>query len=152
MTASRLHRWAHPLMSFQCELQNVSFSKNVAGGLSRFPVEKANSTELTEFYLHLVINQNNITLNWKKISIESKRDKIVSKVLKSVTNGWPNRKPEVKLSIYYVTKNELSSWARMSNVELQNYYTCEPKKIILESLHSNYLGIMKFKDLETSYM
>ncbi|XP_055913225.1 uncharacterized protein K02A2.6-like [Eupeodes corollae] len=78
MAAARMQRWAFILSGFNFKIRHVKGSLNHADTLSRIP--QAN-------YINFINSNNQLQLSFKNIQIETRRDKVLSKLIDAVQSG-----------------------------------------------------------------
>ena len=74
--------------------------------LSRFPV--AGFTLATELRVNYFIYTNDLPITAQQISAETRKDRVLSRVLNHVLIGWPNYLDDDELEPYFHRKDELS--------------------------------------------
>lgn len=154
MAAARMQRWAFILSAFNFKIKHVKGHLNHADNLSRIPQHQTEPEfeDIDSTYINLVSRGNTLQLSFKDIAIESRRDKILSKVLESVQKGNIHLLKEPEFIPYKNKQNELSV---ESGCLLWGYRTIIPTRLrnpILIDLHKSHLGIVKTKALARSYI
>lgn len=103
-------------------------------------------------YINLIENESNVSMNFKDISRETRRDPILSKVAEFVLNGTLSNIRDTNFTPYREKYTQLT-------VEygciLWGYRIIIPQKLrskVLNELHRSHLGIVKTKGLARSYL
>ncbi|XP_062714146.1 uncharacterized protein K02A2.6-like [Aedes albopictus] len=153
--AGRLQRWAVFLSNCDYEIQHVKGVRNVpADFLSRHPIGNDGSKEDEDeavSFLNFVEAETRSLVERKQIIVESRRDKLLSRVAEYVKSGWPQMIQEEDLKVFHRKRDELSV---EEGVLLWGYRIVVPtklRKFLLDELHSVHLGIVKMKSLARSY-
>lgn len=152
--SGRMQRWVLFLSGFSYTVKYIKGQENnVADMLSRHPLEDThvtdNEDDVNEQYLDLIVSEG-IPINSKRISLETRRDPVLSKVLNFVKNGWPEKNDE-NLIQFQRKQNELSC---EQDCLLWGYRVVVPtrlRKQLLDELHASHLGIAKMKSVARSY-
>jgi len=88
MTSARIQRWALNLSGFDYSVEYVKGSVNEADSLSRVPQVPLTQTQTEECsYVNFVAQHNHLNLNFQCIARLSRRDPILSKVIKAIEHG-----------------------------------------------------------------
>nr|XP_029711533.1 uncharacterized protein K02A2.6-like [Aedes albopictus] len=153
--AGRWQRWAVFLSNCDYEIQHVKGVRNVpADFLSRHPIGNDGSEEDEDeavSFLNFVEVETRSLVERKQIIVESRRDKLLSRVAEYVKSGWPQMIQEEDLKVFHRKRDELSV---EEGVLLWGYRIVVPtklRKFLLDELHSVHLGIVKMKSLARSY-
>lgn len=152
--AGRLQRWAAFLANCDYEIRHVKGTHNVpADFLSRFPMrcEDDDNDEDGVSFLNFIEVETRSLVERKQIIVESRRDKLISRVVEYVQSEWPRMVQEDELKIFYQKRDELSV---EEGVLLWGYRIVVPtklRKMLLDELHQVHLGIVKMKSLARSY-
>ncbi|KPJ12974.1 Transposon Ty3-G Gag-Pol polyprotein [Papilio machaon] len=159
MAAKRLQHYAIFLSAFNYKVRHIKSSENPADFLSRI-VE--NENEKLEIHSLCATANSSIvcytnesqmdTLNWKKIQIESKKDRVFSKVIRYLTDGWPEKKElDSEILPLYNRKTELTL---DRGCIFWGYRILVPqpiRKAVLTELHKSHFGIVRMKEIARSY-
>lgn len=83
MAAARMRRWAFILSAFNFKIKHVKGELNHADSLSRIPHHDTDPdfVDVDATYVNFVTKNNSLQLSFKEIAIETRRDKILSKVI-----------------------------------------------------------------------
>ena len=151
MAAARMQRWALILSAYQYSIEYISgTANNCADCMSRLPLpgQSLDSAEK----VHVVIQMDDLPVTATQIAKDSKRDKELSIVLKSIQHGhWPTD-TTVDLGPFRKRLTELSVldgcilWG--SRVVIPSVF----RKSLLQELHTTHLGMSKMKSLARSYI
>lgn len=159
--ANRLQRWAYILSAFNYEIKYVTSKNNHADYLSRLSgltseVFDCKSLPLGDekydrmSYINYIKNAS-FPIDFQMIKKNTSRDKIFSKVLFFVRQGWPHRCPSTDLMPYFIRRNEISV---EQGCLLWGYRLIVPaifRDSILRELHSTHMGVVKMKAFARSY-
>ena len=151
MAAARMQRWALTLSAYQYTIEHINgTANNCADCMSRLPLpgQTLDSAEK----IHVVVQMDDMPVTAIQIAKESKRDKELSIVLKSIQHGhWPSD-TTVDLSPFRKRYTELSIldgcilWG--SRVIIPSVF----RQPLLQELHSTHLGMSRMKSLARSYI
>lgn len=158
MAAARMQRWALILSGFDFKIRHIKGSLNYADTLSRIPQVKIKNSgaDLNENrqanYIDFIGSNNALQLSFKNIQIETRRDKVLSKLIDAVQKGTVATLKGDEFVPYKRKSEELSV---ESGCLLWGYRSIIPIKLrkqILLDLHKSHLGIVKTKSLARSYI
>ncbi|XP_060863495.1 uncharacterized protein K02A2.6-like [Metopolophium dirhodum] len=115
MASKRLQRWALFLSEFDYELKYVQGKNNCAAdGLSRLPLEVKREENDNEYsYKNFV--EGMIPLDLLKIKIETRKDRILSKVYSWIEEGWPE-KNKLRIFLLKETHNTHAGIAKIKAI------------------------------------
>ena len=152
MAAARMQRWAFILSGFNYHIQYIKGSTNEADSLSRFPhQENVDNDDEKSFIYHIKTN-NSLSINFKDIARETRRDPVLSKVCDAVKLATLKTIKGDKFDTYVNKINELTV---DQDCLLWGYRVVVPLKLrkhLLEELHDSHLGVVKTKALARSFM
>jgi hypothetical protein len=155
LAAARLQRWALILSAYQYSIQYKSTTNHGnADGLSRLPLPSTTSelsSSQEEGIAVFNIGQiQSLPVSFQEIKEITGRDKLLSKVLCFVRNGWPDQTPE-ELKPYKNREMELSveNGCLMWGMRVLVPEKLQPR--VLQSLHVNHPGISKMKSIARSH-
>ena len=149
-----MQRWAYFLSGFRYRIETVKSEQNGnCDALSRLPINDDTDVFGSDFTPMYFVKENT-TIDWQKVSEETKKDKMLYKVMKYCILGWPNNckdSPEVNTSLF-IKRNEISIeegclfWGNRVVIpeSLQSF--------LLDELHASHQGIVKMKALAKSYV
>lgn len=152
MAAARIQRWAFILSGFNYSIEYVKGKNNDADNLSRLLQFENESTINENSYINFVEKENPLQLNFKSISIETRRDPLLSKLSEAISNGTVK---EIKIPNLDCFKNKTLELTVEYDCILWGYRTVIPQKLrpfVLNELHASHLGIVKTKALARSYV
>ena len=151
MAAARMQRWALILSAYQYTIEHINgTANNCADCMSRLPLsgQAPDSAEK----IHVVVQMDDMPITATQIAKESKCDKELSIVLKSIQHGhWPSD-TAVALSPFHKRYTELSVldgcilWG--SRVVIPSAF----RQSLLQELHTTHLGMSRMKSLARSYV
>ena len=118
--------------------------------LSRFPV--AGSTLATELRVNYFTYTNDLPITAQQISAETRKDRVLSRVLNHVLIGWPNYLDDDELEPYFHRKDELSIDQGCILWELRDVIPTKYRPHLLNDLHEEHQGILRMKGLARSYL
>ncbi|XP_018403221.1 PREDICTED: uncharacterized protein LOC108780125 [Cyphomyrmex costatus] len=152
--ASRLQRWAYFLSRFTYKIIYIKSKDNGnCDALSRLPVTDSLPIFDNEFTAINYMSENLDTLNAVDIANETKKDKMLKKVLYFAYNEWPNTNdPAIIDNAIFMKKDELTV---EKGCILWGYRVLVPeslREIILRELHASHFGIVKMKMIARSYV
>lgn len=164
MAAARMQRWAFILSGFNFKIKHIKGSLNHADALSRIPQQKIDENCSADFmhenfietshanYINFIDDNNALQLSFKNIQIETRRDKVLSKLIEAVQKGTVADLKGDEFVPYKAKSDELSV---ESGCLLWGYRSIVPIKLrrqILLDLHKSHLGIVKTKALARSFI
>ncbi|XP_055585371.1 uncharacterized protein K02A2.6-like [Uranotaenia lowii] len=138
--AGRLQRWAVYLSNFDFEIQHIKGDRD----------EKADEEEAISF-LNFIEVETRSLVEQKQIIIESRRDKVISRVVEYLKSGWPQNLEDGEIKKLFQRRDELSV---EEGVLLWGFRIVIPAKLrkpLLCELHVVHIGIVKMKSLARSY-
>ena len=146
-SSARIQRWALTLAGYEYKLSYKRSNDHAnADGLSRLPladIPTAISVPPELILLMETISDSPITA--KQISLWTKADAILSKVLYFINHGWPDTCPNESMKPYWSRQSELSVldgcilWASRVIVPIKG------RQQLLFELHEGHFGISKAK-------
>ena len=146
--AGRIQRWAWILASYEYTItwRNTTEHAN-ADALSRLPLPEipANTSTPAELVL-LIENLNSAPITANQIAVWTRRDRLLSRVLRYVQHGWPIQSDEA-LKSYWTRKLELSTeagclvWCGRVVVPPQG------RESVVTELHTGHPGVSRMKSL-----
>ena len=153
MAASRIQRWALTLAAYEYEIMYRVGSKNNADGLSRLPLEAKEISVPTPGDILLLIEHLDTTpVNAKSIQKWTRKDNLLSTVLRYILHGWPSKCPSDDMQPYFNRRNELSTqdgcilWGGRVVIPHQG------RESMLSEIHQGHPGINRMKSLARSYV
>lgn len=152
MAAARIQRWAFLLSGFNYIIEYVKGDSNKADHLSRMAQSVTEDIVDESSYINYVNFINVTSIDYKEIAKQTRRDKILSKVMDSINNATVQNLIGEQYTPYRMKANELSV---ESGCILWGYRTVIPSKLqkdVLLALHTTHMGIVKTKSLARSYV
>ncbi|KAG7296766.1 hypothetical protein JYU34_020702 [Plutella xylostella] len=160
MAAKRLQHYAIFLSAFKYKVRHIKSSVNPADYLSRTVNESVFEDKnvhslLTDSdscsFLHINTSEMEI-LDWKLIQAETKKDVTLTKIIRCLADGWPEKK--------YVSEDLLPFYSRKQELTVDRgclfwgYRIIVPTSIretLLKELHKSHFGIVRMKEIARSY-
>lgn len=150
MAAARMQRWMLVLAAYRYKwVYRKGAQVANADALSRLPLP--NDTDESD-YVHFFSAVEAVPLSAKRISDETQKDPVLSKVLMYVLNGWPSYVSEDNVAPFFSRKDELSvdcgciTWG--TRVVIPEAVQSE----VLSLLHEGHPGITRMKMLSRSHV
>lgn len=145
---ARLQRYAIILSAYDYEIKYRK-GKEIANadGLSRLPLE-----EETEDEIIACTHDETLPLNADNIAADTRKDKLLQKVIELTRIGWPSRCTDEQLTPFFRRRNELSVeenillWGRRIVIPDSN------RPEVLTILHDQHPGMVRMKLLARSYV
>lgn len=100
------------------------------------------SSDIDFSYLNFV-QESELPINVSGIKKETSKDRILSKILFYVKNGWPSNCPDIALKAFFERKCEITV---EQNCLMWGYRLIIPQKYkhyVLSELHSTHMGLLK---------
>ncbi len=95
LAAARLQRWALLLSTYDYEIQiKPTESQSNADGLSRLPLPVLDSDNGAEAVSLFNVSQVPLPVTFQQVQQATKRDPVLSKLLRYVRQGWPTQIPD----------------------------------------------------------
>ena len=151
LASARIKRWSLLLAAYNYTIQFISGKDNVhADFLSRKPVKGKPSTS-EQVTVNVMFIEGEQIVNSSMVAIETKKDKVLSKVLHYTKSGWPD-KPESELQPYFSKRLELATEEGILLWDSRVVIPDSLRGILLKDLHAEHLGMVKMKQLARKYM
>lgn len=153
--ASRLQRWAYFLSGFRYKIEYIKSEDNGnCDALSRLPVDDDTDIFGADFTPVYFVKSDIGVIGWQKVLLETKRDLVLSKIMRFCTLGWPSNAAELsdEERKYASKRNEI---AVEDNCLFWGCRIIIPEVLrgeLLDDLHASHLGIVKIKAMARSYM
>ncbi|XP_054283366.1 uncharacterized protein K02A2.6-like [Macrosteles quadrilineatus] len=150
LAAARIQRWALTLAAYDYELVYRKGSDMCnADAMSRLPCNvDCNPDEVVAFFSSI----DEMPITFKEISLATRHDPVLSKVLDHTLNGWPSYNNSPQLKPYFSRSTELSVeqdcllWGRRVVIPAPH------RKEVLALLHKEHPGESRMKNLARSYV
>ncbi|XP_037928777.1 uncharacterized protein K02A2.6-like [Teleopsis dalmanni] len=152
MAAARMQRWAFILSGFNYKIEYVKGHTNDADNLSRIPQAIHRDQDEGSSFINYIQSENILSIDFKDIARETRRDPILSKVCDAVRKGTVKTLKDEKFTAFTSKDTELTV---DQECLLWGYRVIIPLKLrtsILQSLHESHLGIVKTKSLARSFV
>ena len=153
MAAARLQHWALILAAYSYEIEYRPTGAHAnADSLSRLPL-KTNEPDVTsdEPAVFNISQIEHLPVTTKQLQAATRRDPILSKVLRCVKSGWPKH-CETELRPYWFRRFELTV---EGGCLLWGIRVLVPRTLqgrLLNELHQDHPGITRMKSVARSYM
>lgn len=106
LAAARMQRWAVILQAYDYQVEYRSSAENAnADALSRLPCDLSPIKEEAEMFFFSGLDE--LPVDSKAISRETRRDPVLARVLESTLSGWPNHVTEEELKPYLTRRHGL---------------------------------------------
>ena len=108
LAAARMQRWAVILQAYHYQVEYRSLAEHAnADALSRLPCDLSPMKEKTEMFFFSGLDE--LPVDSKDISRDTRRDPVLAKVLEYTLAGWPNHVIEEELKPYFTRRHELTA-------------------------------------------
>ncbi|XP_055844677.1 uncharacterized protein K02A2.6-like isoform X2 [Episyrphus balteatus] len=162
MTVQRLQRWAIILMAYDYMIRYKPTEKHGnADCLSRLPqgpdlVFDEIEQDGPETTLQLEEITSNLPVLFEDVQKQTNRDKILQKVIKFVTEGWPERNSDSCKEFKTFFNRRLAISIHKGVLLIQTDYTrviipTTLRKIMLQMLHEGHWGSVRMKQMARHY-
>lgn len=153
MASARMQRWALILSGFNYKINHIKGLTNHADCFSRLPQKeyKEVNDQIEANYINYIGVDRYLCIDYKMVSKETKRDKVLSRLVHAIQDGTVAKLCE---SEFLPFKNKADELSVELGCILWGYRTIIPTKLranILKELHRSHLGIVKSKSLARSY-
>lgn len=143
--ASRLQRWAYFLSRFTYKIIYIKSNENGnCDALSRLPIPDAVPILESEYTAINYVNEALDILNATEIAKETKKDKVLQKVLKYINSVWPNTNDQTETEkLIHLKRDELIV---EKGCILWGHRVLVPESIkgyVLKELHASHFGVIK---------
>ena len=107
LAAARMQRWAVILQAYNYQVEyRPSKERGNADALSRLPCNAPPLKEVAEIFFFSGLEE--LPIDAKDISRETRRDPVLARVLNYTLMGWPNYVTSDELKPYFTRRHELS--------------------------------------------
>ncbi|XP_031336012.1 uncharacterized protein K02A2.6-like isoform X3 [Photinus pyralis] len=146
LATSRLQRWALELSAYDYEIKYKKGNENAnADFFSRLPSESILNEDVLSFS-----EFNEIPLSVTDVSMSTKKDKVIARVLEYTKKGWPDKLPDLGLKDYFSKRHELNIENECLLWGNRLVIPFDLREKVLEILHSQHIGIARMKMLARS--
>ncbi|XP_070519742.1 uncharacterized protein [Cardiocondyla obscurior] len=156
---NRLQRWAYFLSGFRYVIEHINSQANAnCDALSRLPIDDEDNRLLfldleTEFSHVNFLEEGVQVLDAKLLTLESRKDPVISKIIKYVVTDWPSVTNLSETEKYFYSKRlEFSVEKNCLFWGLRAVIPVSLQDLILKELHASHLGIVKVKMFARSYV
>ncbi|XP_055306782.1 uncharacterized protein K02A2.6-like, partial [Sitodiplosis mosellana] len=150
MAAARVQRWALILSGFNYQIKYVKGVDNEADNWSRIPQLSYIYECYDANYVNMIEKDNALRINFKNISVKTRRDPILGKLVQAIENG----KVDKLDSNFEAFKSKSLELTVQYGCVMWGFRTVVPVKLrqyILNELHASHMGVVKTKSLARSY-
>lgn len=152
--ASRLQRWAYFLSRFTYKIEYIKSAQNGnCDALSKLPINDTTPIFDNEFIGLNYVEETLESVSVVEIAKETKRDGVLNKIIRYVSNEWPSvKKLEDSEQKYYAKRDELSI---EKGCLMWGYRIVIPEVLrerVLRELHASHFGVVKIKMIARSYV
>ncbi|CAK1595929.1 unnamed protein product [Parnassius mnemosyne] len=149
--ASRLQRWAARLAAYDFSVEFVRSAANgPADALSRLPLPTERHQSAVTSYINLL--EDTIPVNFKDISIETKKDTVLSRITGYVMFGWPFSTKCDDEKPYFDRKQEMLLDLGCLIYKYRVVIPPSLRERVLLEIHEGHLGMNKMKNLARNYI
>ena len=153
LAAERMQRWAMFMAGFNYEIQYRNSKENAnADCLSRLPCQSVSDSgePMVSHLFHVDI----LPCSHEQIRNKTKKDLILSKVIRYSLDGWPSKLPETEdeLKAYFHRRNEITYEQGVLMWGARIIVPEKCRRSVLEEVHSGHIGIVKMKAVARSYV
>jgi len=152
-TATRLQHWAILLSGYDYEIEYRDSKRHSnADCLSRLPLKVVEEGMEDVADMFSMIQMESLPVTSTDVRRETRRDPVLSKVLRASQDGWTDYAQDPLLRQYYTRRNELTI---CRDCVMWGNRVCIPDKLqkdVLKELHDSHLGVVKMKSLARSYI
>lgn len=151
--ASRLQRWAVKLAAYDFKIEYVPSKRNCnADALSRLPLDDTVHKSASDCNHYLLLLNDALPVTCKEISLETKKDPLLSIIVGYIMFGWPHTCEREDEKPFYFRRAELYL---DHGCILYKYRVVIPFKLqnrVLNEVHTGHLGIVKMKSIARNYV
>ena len=155
MAASRIQRWALTLSTYRYKIVYREGRDNNADGLSRLPIsEVAEGKTKTPGDTIMTLNhfESNTPVTANQIQKYTKKDRVLSEVLRFVLHGWPSQCNRDEMKPYFNRQHEISTHDGILLWGGRVIIPQAAREVMLTELHEGHPGITRMKRLARSYL
>ena len=152
MAAAKIQRWSVELSNFQYDIQYRRSEDHCnADMLSRLP-QSSNPSEKEEKTDVFFTYVNDLPVSAAEIAEETKKDPVLSKVLRFTLDGWPAYTDEETLKLYFNKKDEITIEAGVLQWGVRVLIPHKFRQRLLHELHEGHQGMSQSKAIARSYI
>ena len=151
LAAARLQRWAILLSAYDYEIRFKSTNDHCnADGLSRLPLQVNELPPDKDISIFNIGQVQALPVTYLDIQKATRRDRVLSTVMKYVQEGWPMQVAE-EIKPYKIRQHEIGVEAGCLMWGIRVIIPQSLTKQILEALHDNHPGMSRMKSISRSY-
>ena len=151
LAAARMQRWALTLAAYDYQVEfRAGREHGNADMLSRLPVDQVKSVEVDVPEINSMIG--NLPVCADEIARETRVDRVLTKVMLCVMEGWPKVCQDVDLQKYHQVREYLSV---DQGCLVFGFRVVIPESLrdrMLEELHETHCGVVKMKAVARSFV
>jgi hypothetical protein len=152
-TATRLQHWAILLSGYDYDIvYRDTKSHSNADCLSRLPLTVVEEQVEDVADMFSILQIETLPVTSTDVRRETRRDPVLSKVLRASQEGWSELANDPMLNQYYTRRDELTV---CKDCILWGTRVCIPSKLqkdVLKELHDGHLGVVKMKSFARGYV
>ena len=151
LAAARMQRWAVILQAYSYQVEYRPSTKHGnADALSRLPCNNPPLKEEAELYFFSGLEE--LPVDAKDISRETRRDPVLARVLNYTLTGWPNYVSSEELKPYFTRRHELTADQGCVLWGMRVIIPPSLRNRLLEELHEEHPGVVAMKSIAGSYI
>ena len=151
LAAARMQRWAVILQAYSYQVEyRPSTEHGNADALSRLPCNNPPLKEEAELYFFSGLEE--LPVDAKDISRETRRDPVLARVLNYTLTGWPNYVSSEELKPYFTRRHELTADQGCVLWGMRVIIPPSLRNRLLQELHEEHPGIVAMKSIARSYV
>ena len=151
LAAARMQRWAVILQAYSYQVEyRPSKEHGNADALSRLPCNNPPLKEEADIYFFSGLEE--LPVEAKDISRETRRDPVLARVLNYTLTGWPNYVSSEELKPYFTRRHELTADQGCVLWGMRVIIPPSLRNRLLQELHEEHPGIVAMKAIARSYI
>ena len=151
LAAARMQRWAVILQAYNYQVEYRPSKEHAnADALSRLPCNAPPLKEEAEIFFFSGLEE--LPIDAKDISRETRRDPVLARVLNYTLMGWPNYVTSDELKAYFTRRHELSVDQGCVLWGMRVIIPPSLRNRLLQELHEEHPGIVAMKTIARSYI
>jgi hypothetical protein len=154
VASPRVMRWALTLSAYEYTIQYREGKAHAnADALSRLPLPNEHTkTPLPGDTILLMDHMETTPVKVDQIKAWTRKDPVLSKVLKYVLQGWPHQCPSEEFRPFFTRKNELSVEDHCILWGSRVIIPPPGREAVIKELHETHPGVSRMKGLARSYV
>ncbi|XP_064394484.1 uncharacterized protein K02A2.6-like [Halichondria panicea] len=150
LAAARLQRWALLLSTYDYEIQfKPTESHSNADGLPLPVLDSDNGGEAVSLFN--VSQVQSLPVTFQQVQQATKRDPVLSKLLRYVREGWPTQIPD-EFKAYHNRQHQITIEHECLLWGIRVIIPTSLRQKLLEALHEGHPGVVRMKAIARSYM